>query len=1729
MEFEGSSDTTGKAVIENGTPTEDEHNICDDVLDSDAKYHEEKMDISEEMDISEKMDTSEKIDNPENIDIPLKKDIPEKMDTSIQEAERQTFAVEKDVIKEGDNTTTTSSETDPNHENTEQSKLSASVAEQSAVYMTIKPDPHPEPMDSKEDEKPGEPLKNQQKDTTEENTGENLPSVENQRDVSIVESTVKDATEEHAVLQQEILDIEIKKKALDEVINEQSSSDNQSTKGLESEETKDTEFSMETSQDTKDSKEGEKLPEEPSKDQQENADVANLSLGENLRVESMEESTVEGNFTDKSSLPQQEISNIEIKKEALEEVINEQSSSECQPAKGLESVESKSNESNVETSQDIKEFKGDEKLTTETSKTQQENTDGENSSGGNQRVISTEESNVKLNVTDKHAVPQQKSIKKEINIKKEVLDVAYDEQERSVTQSTKGLKSVETKGVESNVENSENTKANTIIKEEQHTDIEKTSHRGSIISNIVSRLATVGPKSQTLKAQEENTGKSVEERASSSILGRHVKGDQEREHIRKSPGSARKLPVLAPLQKIEEVIVINDDSTAASTQQDHQSRICSNCCQAIAEPFVGKWTTMTVSGQLKQFCSVSCMNISPTQLTLCSYCKKDLTKDKVGAPSGPKDKFLEFCSHECVLSYEERKKAGNYCYCAVCSSLVNIKYKYSLKMKGNLFRLCSPKCQKAFMKINHVQPVKVCSECKNKFTQEGISKEVNGVKQLFCSTHCQTQNNSVPNNYTNCLICKKISSSKQLTEVEGPDGEKFLVCIGLCVTRLMHRLKTRDISLLPKESNVGTNKNSQSFVTRTPGSTVPSSIPAPAVAKDSQQQVANTQLGKSSTYATNSVNCNHCNVYQAPLYHLTMSDSTVRNFCSYPCVIGFQSQFNMPPVTLPQEELKLQCESCLKGFTGKPVTLSWKNEVHFFCSENCSATYKKTHCVIILCDNCIEERIHHTTIYFSGKERNFCSEGCQMLYKQSFTQKLGLRWCICSYCSQIGPTVIEKKSEGLSIKFCSKKCREDYDKWQKQLVKCEGCKQQGRLLTETFMWRGEVKKVCNQLCLLLFYTQQDIPNMLTETQQNLQNGKQTTKVAPSIPVISNVVSLASEQNSGIKKKPVEMVTKQTQITTTPIQPKPVPIPSLPPPKQVRNKMTLCKPIQQTKSTYCKPLTITKETNTEGDWRPKLVVVPIPVPIYVPVPMQMYTSPVPHPLGIPTPVPIPMFLPVTTDNADKLIETIKDIKNRTPSDPLEAELLAMADAIAGNDVKTDVTPIDDPASPLIDTTEMYTDDIGLLTEEEAVPTCEEPVTDEATIHQLEQDILALSNAMTGDTIPEKSEKTSEGVVSRLTRSGRQPTKAEVKQPSPTKKRKRAGQRSSTRNKRTKVDSESEEENEVEENEKVVDKQAVEERHYTIGIGAYKLWVATKNAELKQKSQQGGKAFSFKVDILANTSDELSYTLCHFVKEARQPNGDEYPPPLLFYILLTIQHHLFNSGHPDNIFTDLIFSRFMQYLMEKIKLWQPEFKPGSPVVINSNITEELMWECKQLGAHSPYVLLNTLVYFNTKFFLLKTVQDHKDLLFGMMFKDWKKSGLKNKIVCLRYFPTRLRKKLEATTCKIQKRDLLEKNYLEQTENLDNPLQCPVKLYEFYLSKCPESVKGKQNSLYLIPERMCIPDSPVWYSSCVAEDALLEKMLAKTLMVKDIHEYWAEKGNKADDDEDGDDDYVPEDDDS
>lgn len=48
----------------------------------------------------------------------------------------------------------------------------------------------------------------------------------------------------------------------------------------------------------------------------------------------------------------------------------------------------------------------------------------------------------------------------------------------------------------------------------------------------------------------------------------------------------------------------------------------------------------------------------------------------------------------------------------------------------------------------------------------------------------------------------------------------------------------------------------------------------------------------------------------------------------------------------------------------------------------------------------------------------------------------------------------------------------------------------------------------------------------------------------------------------------------------------------------------------------------------------------------------------------------MFLPVTMDSAERIVDTIQEIKEKIPSDPFEAELILMAEMVAEQVEKND---------------------------------------------------------------------------------------------------------------------------------------------------------------------------------------------------------------------------------------------------------------------------------------------------------------------------------------------------------------------------------------------------------------------------------------------------------------------------
>ncbi|XP_010215655.1 PREDICTED: zinc finger MYM-type protein 3 [Tinamus guttatus] len=789
--------------------------------------------------------------------------------------------------------------------------------------------------------------------------------------------------------------------------------------------------------------------------------------------------------------------------------------------------------------------------------------------------------------------------------------------------------------------------------------------------------------------------------------------------------------------------------------------------------------------------------------------------------------------------------------------------------------------------------------------------------------------------------------------------------------------------------------------------------------------------------------CSFCRKSLSEPCYYNKTDRVVYQFCSPSCWTKFQR-------TSPEGGIHLNCHYCHNLFSGKPEILDWQDKVYQFCCKDCCEDFKRLRGVVSQCEHCKQEKLLHEKIRFSGVEKNFCSEGCVLLYKQDFTKNLGLCCITCTYCSQTCQRAVTEQLEGSTWDFCSEDCKSKYLLWYFKAARCHACKRQGKLL-ETIHWRGQIKHFCNQQCLLRFYNQQNQPNLDTQKGPESLPNSQTSEPKP---------PASSPQKA--ETNMLSAKTSSAQIPPAAPPPPPPPMPATP----RKNKAAMCKPLMQNRGVSCKIEMKSKGCQTEADWKPQVIVLPIPVPIFVPVPMHMYCQKVPVPFSMPVPVPVPMFLPTTLESTDKIVETIEELKVKIPSNPLEADILAMAEMIA------EAEELDKASSDLCDLVSNQSAE-GLLEDCDLFGPARDDVLAMAVkmanvLDEPGQDLEADFPKNPLDINPSVDFLFDCGLVG--------PEDVSTEQDLPRAVRK--GQKRLVLSESCSRDSMS-------------SQPSCTALNYSYGVNAWKSWVQAKYAAGESSKGEelrfGPKPMRIKEDILACTAAELNYGLAQFVKEITRPNGERYEPDSIYYLCLGIQQYLLENNRMVNIFTDLYYLTFVQELNKSLSGWQPTILPNNAVF--SRVEEEHLWECKQLGVYSPFVLLNTLMFFNTKFFGLQTAEEHMQLSFTNVVRQSRKCSTARgvaKVVSIRYYaPAKQRKGRDGASGKRKREE--ETPVLEQRENRMNPLRCPVKFYEFYLSKCPESLRNRNDIFYLQPERSCIAESPLWYSVIPMDSSL------------------------------------------
>ncbi|XP_054461866.1 zinc finger MYM-type protein 4 isoform X2 [Anoplopoma fimbria] len=1133
---------------------------------------------------------------------------------------------------------------------------------------------------------------------------------------------------------------------------------------------------------------------------------------------------------------------------------------------------------------------------------------------------------------------------------------------------------------------------------------------------------------------------------------------------------------------------------------------CSHCKKSLMK---GQ-TAFQRKGSPALFCSTTCLTTSlPTVKgvpKICHNCQKFIIRpqDVILAPDA-KGTMKEFCSQNCLTSFNYKKNVrmsatrttpqpiAPQSLCSMCTRYCISKHEVILS--GAVHKICSDACFNRFRTVNNLA-MAGCANCGSYCHSKPLMLKMEDCNKTLCNAECLAKYKENTKITKPCTMCRTTRLLVEMVDNKNSDDSVNLFCSSSCVMAF----KVQTVS------------------------------------------ASGARL-----------NCDSCGKKTIPAYHLAMSDTTIRNFCTLPCVMAFQEKFKKsqkqvnvftklpigstqiqtitPNQTLqdvPKGPLRLNCSQCDRNIAFKPELLQIKDKLVFFCGEDCAHEFKKDNFVTSLCEYCKIEKITRDAKRINNRDCFFCSDGCKLLYRHDLTKNWGKHCHSCVYCHSMSKKLVTAQYGGSTEEFCAEECRSKYTMLFCHVAKCDTCGHKGKL-KQSLPMLGEVKHFCDLSCLLQFCCD------TVATQ-----GEVILGTVEATPVIANVISLAGpptgKSNSSDRASRQQHTNAGTvfqsknsghiSIQTDVVKVHP---PSVP--KILKNKAVLCRPLVQNKGVSCKTQTVDVEAQTD-DVYPKIMVVPVPVPVYVPVPMNMYSQFTPKALGLPLPVPVPMFLPVTMDSAERIMETIQEIKQKIPSDPFEAELILMAEMVAEQNEKNDkeegpkeklvekerekqeAAAPDDHASNFSD--DLDTDDLAnfLNNWEDGSSEAGLRYPGRPSGQEKLNTILDVSLGATNEPYseppppaPPPMDVEADFAVETLERMARlreqtrrslsPPPAASRRRQAHRKAREKRGRKSQRTSKAAEASTQRGATNKV----MAVDVPTLKSQY---GVDAWKRWIQWRQTQPNlEKPRFSSRPMELKEDVLRCTTAELSYGLCCFITEVKRPNGELYSPDSLFYLCLGIQQYLFENGRVENIFMDRFYNKFSTEFNNMLRDFKPSITASG--YIHSRVEEGFLWDCKQLGAYSPIVLLNTLLFFCCKYFGFTTVEQHRQLSFAHVMRCTKTNPNNTKTTFLRFYPPISINEAETdpeVPVKKRKEEESKEDILEMMENTENPLRCPVRLYEFYLSKCSESVKQRTNLFYLHPERCCVPNSPLWFSFTPLDDSTMEGMLIRILTVRELH---------------------------
>ncbi|XP_029900225.1 zinc finger MYM-type protein 4-like isoform X2 [Myripristis murdjan] len=1103
----------------------------------------------------------------------------------------------------------------------------------------------------------------------------------------------------------------------------------------------------------------------------------------------------------------------------------------------------------------------------------------------------------------------------------------------------------------------------------------------------------------------------------------------------------------------------------------------------------------------------------------CSVCR---VTNRIEHEVTHQGRLHRLCSNACFLTWRKMRQLAMNC-CEGCGLYCNSNSGscQTLTIERSQLNFCSPTCIGTYKQT--CRKLIECANCHKMVTVSStiMERDQKGKVQLYCSSVCVEQSRPPRHILSDtpfpCCLCK-VTAVPQY-HLAMVDGTIRNFCSYDCVStyRKMEHAPQPDLM-----NGTSTFKDPSFRDVSRPGPSVGASS-VPPLSKDFSSPMS------------------------YPGHHPSHT-SVPPLLPSYPTVRG-QALAKAPPGQHPKpgessanDPSKLTCHQCSTQFSTKPLLFSHQGRISMFCSKTCCEQYKTQRNILVPCEYCKLEKVHFDVISYNQQDLFFCSESCKLLFKHDLTSRnKDQPWRPCTYCSSIGQKMLHSHYGGRLEEFCRPHCMSQYTVLYYGMARCDSCRKQG-YMTEKLQCLGSVRNFCTLPCLLQYCSLHFETNQRSTSNGTGSASAPLTPYAPTQPhhsskmnpVIADVVSLASGSatqphvtadtaltgalpTSNAHDKNLDNASTQTDAMRVPASRR----------RQMKNKSVLCRPFTMDQEILCQMptesagLSMLSFTSSEGEEKVKVVMVPVPVPVFIPVPMNMYSQHTPVPVAMTMPVPVPVVIPSRNKevkDAAVQSEPLTEDKEELEKNKSHADQDSSYSADVASETVTPVSREDEETRR-----EGHTAQADLLAagcKEGSVGSAEPLMTSEAegTIASPEPQITAQTEGSMGTSEnqitakvegnPASSESPTATQTERSTGTSNLPSTSteapssplmdletdfpsellDQKLPTPQRgvKRPREGSYGRKRGRRRtgSLDRSA-----------VVSPSTRPKLNHLYGVKAWRSWAQQRNTQ-----PQDSHPLVLKEDILQCDSTELSFALCRFIKEVRRPNGETYSPDSIFYLCLGIQQYLFEKGRIENIFTDELYNLFATEITSMLQHWKPKLLPSGGVA-SSRVEEGYLWECKQLGAYSPIVLLNTLLFFCTKTFSLTTLAQHKRLSFTNLTRQSRPCSRTGKIHYLRYQRSGAVTPNQEETERLKKRQETEEGDLEMPENTTNPLHCPVRLYEFYLSRCPETVKTRTDMFYLQPEESVHTNSPYWYTCQPLEASTLQSMLTRILAVREV----------------------------